>query len=210
MCSFPYGKIEAKSGNKGYAGYLNECMTGFEWQAAAHMIFEGKDQPDILQHGLAIGRAIHDRYSGHLRNPYNEIECSDHYSRAMASFGVFQAVCGYENHGPKGHLGFSPRLTPENFRSAFTASDCWGTFEQQRRGRSQTATIAVHDGSIELRSLALEVEAGRKVSSVHVSLGAEDIAQAGFAPKDDRIEVSFSEGIRVAAGSALQIELALV
>ncbi|MGB7323557.1 MAG: hypothetical protein WBD31_01710 [Rubripirellula sp.] len=34
MCSFPFGKVEPKSGHKGYAGYLNECMTGFEWQVA--------------------------------------------------------------------------------------------------------------------------------------------------------------------------------
>ena len=118
MCSWPKGGQKPNAESHWQYGYFNECMTGFEWQAAAHMVFEGKDQPDILQNGLAVGRAIHDRYNAHLRNPYNEIECSDHYSRAMASYGVFQAVCGYEHHGPEGHLGFSPRLTPEDFRCA--------------------------------------------------------------------------------------------
>ncbi|GEM_PF-2945478 len=43
------------------SGYPNECMTGFEWQVAAHMICEG-----IGEEGLAIGKAIHDRYSQSL------------------------------------------------------------------------------------------------------------------------------------------------
>ena len=33
---------------------------------------------DLLE-GLAITRAIHDRYHPSRRNPFNEIECSDHY-----------------------------------------------------------------------------------------------------------------------------------
>uniref|UniRef100_UPI003568F19A GH116 family glycosyl hydrolase n=1 Tax=Stieleria sp. TaxID=2795976 RepID=UPI003568F19A len=90
MCSFPHGKIEPKSGKKNYAGYLNECMTGFEWQVAAHMIWEG-----LVEKGLAIGKAIYDRYLPKDRNPYNEIECSDHYARAMSSYSAFMAVCGF-------------------------------------------------------------------------------------------------------------------
>jgi len=67
-----------------FAGYFNECMTGFEYQAAAHMILEG-----LVQEGLGVTRAIHDRCSPSCRNPYNEIECGDQYARAMASHGVF-------------------------------------------------------------------------------------------------------------------------
>ena len=96
MCSFPNGKIEPKSGKESYAGYLNECMTGFEWQVAAHMIWEG-----MMEEGLAIGKAIYDRYQPAKRNPYNEVECSDHYSRAMASYGAFLAACGYRYDGPE-------------------------------------------------------------------------------------------------------------
>jgi len=59
-------------------------MTGFEYQVAAHMIWEG-----LVLEGLAITRTIHDRYHAAKRNPYNEVECSDHYSRAMMSYGVF-------------------------------------------------------------------------------------------------------------------------
>ena len=65
-------------------------MSGFEHQAASHMIAEG-----LLLEGLAVTRAIHDRYHAARRNPYNEIECSDHYSRAMASYGSFVTLCGF-------------------------------------------------------------------------------------------------------------------
>ena len=105
MCSFPNGKIEPKSGKASYAGYLNECMTGFEWQVSAHMIWQG-----MLTEGLAIGKAIYDRYQPEARNPYNEVECSDHYSRAMASYGAYMAICGYQYDGPAGKLAFGPRM----------------------------------------------------------------------------------------------------
>ena len=71
-------------------------MNGFEYQVAGHMIWEG-----MVQEGLAIERAIHDRYHASRRNPWNEVECGDHYVRAMASYGVFLAACGYEYHGPR-------------------------------------------------------------------------------------------------------------
>ncbi len=90
----------------GPGGYFDECMTGFEYQVAAHMIYEGEPGSELVTHGLAIARAIHDRYAPAKRNPFNEIECGDHYSRAMAAYGVFLAACGYEYHGPQG----PPRL----------------------------------------------------------------------------------------------------
>ncbi len=61
MCSWPKGGKNPAFSKHWQYGYFNECMTGFEYQAAAHMIWEGLDQPDILQNGLAIVRAIHDR-----------------------------------------------------------------------------------------------------------------------------------------------------
>jgi hypothetical protein len=39
-------------------------MNGFEYQAAGHMLWEG-----MLTEGLAVTRAIHDRYHPSRRNP---------------------------------------------------------------------------------------------------------------------------------------------
>jgi uncharacterized protein (DUF608 family) len=104
MCTFPKGGERESRGDKpthGFAGYFNECMNGFEYQAAGHMIAEG-----LVQQGLAVTRAVHDRYHPSRRNPYNEIECGDHYARSMASHGVFVSVCGFEHHGPRALSAF--------------------------------------------------------------------------------------------------------
>ena len=107
MCSFPRTDWDyAQAAGKGpdwAAGYFNECMNGFEYQAAGHMIAEG-----LVQEGLAVTRAVHDRYHGARRNPWNEVECGDHYARSMASYGVFIAACGYEHHGPNESSRFRP------------------------------------------------------------------------------------------------------
>ena len=71
-------------------------MNGFEYQVAGHMIWEG-----MVKEGLAVERAIHDRYHASRRNPWNEVECGDHYARSMASYGVFIAACGYEHTAPR-------------------------------------------------------------------------------------------------------------
>ncbi len=190
MCTWPKGGAESATGKgaeAGFAGYFNECMTGFEYQVAGHMIWEG-----LVEEGLAVTRMIHDRYHASKRNPFNEVECSDHYARAMASYGVFLAVCGYEYHGPRGHLGFAPRLTPELFRAAFTTSEGWGTFEQTRKADSQEELISLHYGRLRLRTLAFEVAQDFKVKTVTV-VNVDRTAAAAFSQEGDRVVVRLAD-----------------
>ncbi|MBI5690021.1 MAG: hypothetical protein HZC55_07950 [Verrucomicrobia bacterium] len=148
MGTWPRG--EAQRVSTGYDYYFNECMNGFEYQAAGHLIWEG-----MLLEGLAITRAVHDRYHPARRNPWNEVECGDHYARSMASYGVFLAACGFEYHGPQGHLGFAPRLRPEEFRAAFTSAEGWGTLAQSIRDGVHEASVRLAYGRLRLRTLAL-------------------------------------------------------
>ncbi len=207
MCSWPKGGKNPAFKNHWQYGYFNECMTGFEYQAAAHMIWEGLDQPDLLQNGLAVTRAIHDRYNAALRNPYNEIECSDHYSRAMASYGVFQAVCGFHCHGPQGHLEFAPRLGRDDFRAAFTSAEGWGTISQHSTVQQQINTITVRHGQLRLKTLAVSVE-NRTPSTVKARVGEESTAEVTLQVVDGRARVEFSEPVLLQPGTTLHIELA--
>lgn len=125
MTTFPKGgadRARGKGSEAWAAGYFNECMSGFEHQAASHMVAEG-----LVLEGLAVERAIHDRYAPHKRNPYNEVECSDHYGRAMASYAVYVSVTGFHCHGPSGRITFDPKLPDREQRFAFIAPDGWGT-----------------------------------------------------------------------------------
>lgn len=137
--------------------YFDECMNGFEYQVAVHMVWEG-----LLEKGLATAKVIHDRYSAKKRNPFNEVECSDHYSRSMASYGMLLAVSGFDYHGPKGYIKFDPKLTPEDFKVPFTVAEGWGTFEQKRSGDKQTNSITLGYGSAALSQVEVYGTGSRK------------------------------------------------
>jgi uncharacterized protein (DUF608 family) len=197
MCSWPQG--EGARVEKGFDFYFNECMTGFEYQVAWHMIAEG-----MLTEGLAITRAIHDRYHASRRNPWNEVECGDHYARAMASYGVFLAACGYEYHGPQGHLGFNPRLGPDDFRAAFTTAQGWGTFSQRRQTGRQTERIELKSGQLELVSLEFTLAAGAQPAQVTVSLNGQPVG-AKWTAADNRVQINLGQRAKLDAGHAMEV-----
>ena len=199
MCTWPRGM--AMRVQEAYDSYFNECMNGFEYQVAWHMIAEG-----MVQEGLAVTRMIHDRYHAARRNPWNEVECGDHYARSMASYGVFLAACGYEHHGPRGHLGFSPRLSPQGFRAAFTTAEAWGTFSQKTEAGKQTAGVAVKFGRLNLSTLSLGLVGGIQPTKVTASLGGQPVA-AALSLCTDRAEIRFDTPVAVPEGQTLEVEL---
>jgi uncharacterized protein (DUF608 family) len=203
MVTFPRGvSPEFKDHPSAWSAmYFNECMTGFEHQVAGHMLWEG-----MVQQGLAVERMIHDRYHPSRRNPYNEVECGDHYARAMASYGVFLAACGWEYHGPKGHLGFAPRLAPEDFKAAFTAAEGWGSIAQKREGGTQTAFIAVRFGRLRLCSIALAALPGLKAEKVEVTLDGQPLV-ARHALDQARVLITLAEPVELKAGQAVRLSI---
>ncbi|RME94128.1 MAG: hypothetical protein D6766_06675 [Verrucomicrobia bacterium] len=208
MCSWPKGGQNPAFKNHWQYMYFNECMTGFEWQAASHMIWEGHDQPDILQNGLAVARAIHDRYDATLRNPYNEIECSDHYARAMASYGAYQAACGFHCHGPRGHLEFAPRLSPENFRAAFVTAEGWGTFAQQWKPASCVFRVEGAFGRVRLRTLKVTLPPERTVARVQARLNGRAV-EVEFHQEGRSLLARWPEDLMLEAGSTLEVTAAV-
>ncbi|MHB8629603.1 MAG: GH116 family glycosyl-hydrolase [Aggregatilineales bacterium] len=111
--------------------YSDEVWTGMEYQAAAHMIYEG-----WVHEGLTVIKALRDRHDGVRRNPWNEVECGHHYARSMASWAVLLALTGFHCDLGRGEIRFDPiveAFTDQDVFSAFwSTGKGWGIYTQRR------------------------------------------------------------------------------
>ena len=181
--------------------YKDEVWTGIEYQVAGHMVWEG-----MVEEAVAICDGVQKRYDPAKHNPFNEIECGDHYARAFASWGVYTALAGYEYHGPKGHLGFAPAVTPDDFRAAFTAAEGWGTFSQKRNGKTQHEQIELRWGRLALKSLAFEVPENFKPAQVTLTT-AGGSSKCDYTLKDRRVEISLKDALVLTPGQMLVVTI---
>jgi hypothetical protein len=181
--------------------YRNEIWTGIEYQVAGHMAWEG-----MVLEALAICRGIHERYHPSKHNPWNEIECGDHYARALASWGVLLGLAGFECHGPSRHIGFAPRITPDDFRCAFTAAEGWGCIAQQRTPRRQVNVFDVSWGDLRVETVALQLPDGARLASASAALDGNEIAVEA-AQAGSRITLQLPPDTVVTAGSSLRVSL---
>lgn len=193
-CTWPRGPHMGPRSTR----YRDEIWTGIEYQVASHMAHEG-----MVEECLAICRGIHERYAPDKRNPYNEVECGDHYARALASWGVLVALSGFEYDGPAGHLGFAPRLDPEIFRCVFTASEGWGTIAQTRTTGRQTNETTVRFGRARLRTFATSVPFA--VAAVSAWVGRRKVP-CEHHQDGDRLRVTFASEVVLNRGQAIRIE----
>jgi uncharacterized protein (DUF608 family) len=137
MCTWP-----ADSRPETPLRYADEVWTGIEYQVAAHCFWEGLD--DL---GWQIARAIWARHDGSRRNPYNEIECGDHYARAMAGWSLLEAIHGFRHDASTGSLSF--REANDGDRFPFLCSTGWG----QLVADGGEVRLECHGGRVELSRL---------------------------------------------------------
>ncbi len=202
MCTFPLGGEEALAkGHPGFAAYDNECWTGSESEATALMMWDGK-----VDKALAEIKTIQERYDGSKRNPWNELECGSHYSRAMASYGVFTAASGYEYDGPAGTMAFAPRVNPENFKAAFTSAEGWGSFSQKYVDNGLEASLALSYGSLRLKTLSLILPQGSQAKSAKAQIDGKE-QPVSLTQKGDRVALNFSSDLHLAAGQTLSVSI---
>ncbi|HET6329091.1 MAG TPA: GH116 family glycosyl hydrolase [Planctomycetaceae bacterium] len=179
--------------------YRDEVWTGIEYQVASAFLHRG-----LIREGLSILRGIDDRYDGKRHNPWNEVECGDHYARALACWGCLIALSGFVYDGPAGRLGFAPRWQVENFRAFFTGAAGWGTLEQRRQSNSQTNRIVVNHGEVRLQEFFTELPATAQSPRVRVEWeGQSPSAQLRQARR--RTEIVFTQPITVGAGQTLAV-----
>jgi non-lysosomal glucosylceramidase len=98
--------------------YCDEVWTGVEYQVAAHCVYEG-----LTTEAMSIVTALQSRYDGTRRNPFNEVECGDHYVRAMAGWSLLDAYTGFHYDATTRRL----RVGRRPGRFPFVAGTAWGT-----------------------------------------------------------------------------------
>jgi len=198
--------------------YYCECMSGFEYSFAATLIQSG-----LVQEGLEVVKAIHDRYDGRLRakgevsvaenatvfgcgSPVGEDECGDFYGRAMSSWSVLLALQGFQYDGPRGSITFKPVWQPGNHVSFFTAAEGWGVFTQRREAGVQSERIELNYGSLKIRELVVEVPAGTVASTVTMKIGnrAVDVKTSVTGPE---LHITASQAMTLQAGEVLDVEI---
>ena len=122
LCSWPLGERPRLP-----FIYSDEVWTGIEYHVAAHLIYEG-----YVDEGLELVRAVRERYDGVKRSPWNEIECGNHYARALASWGVLTALSGFNCDMSKKTVSFDPKINADDFECFFCSGLSWGIYRQKK------------------------------------------------------------------------------
>ncbi|UJP09756.1 non-lysosomal glucosylceramidase [Microbacterium sp. KUDC0406] len=160
--------------------YSDEVWTGIEHQVAASLLFAGR-----ADDALRIERALRARYDGVHRNPWNEIECGNHYARSLASWALLIAASGAQWDAPTRTLSFDPVgpstgsgtqtpwvAEPVEASFLFTTGTGWG------RARIDGDTITLHliGGELALDELLLR---GRSAGTgIRLDAGGTHTARA--------------------------------
>lgn len=160
--------------------YADEAMTGFEYSAAAMMVYAG-----LMKEGFAVVRAVADRYDGRLRtgltpgntsswgysgNPFCDDECGKFYARPMSIWSMLLACQGFHYDGPAGLIGFRPLWRPDDHVSFWSGAEGWGLFTQKRADGAQTSRIEVRHGRLAVKTIVLALPQGAKPPKVAITL----------------------------------------
>lgn len=143
MASYPKGRRPTRP-----FPYYNEVMTGFEYTAAVHLLYEGQ-----LEAGLKCIASIRARYDGRRRSPFDEAECGHHYARAMASWAAVLALTGFHYSGVEQHLTFAaPSASTTLF---WSTGDAWGTGILKPTRKGAKLSLTAGGGTLKLQRVTL-------------------------------------------------------
>lgn len=145
-CTWPYGN---KPENP--IRYGNEVWTGIEYEVSSLCFYLGR-----IEEGLKIIDAIRKRYDGTHRNPWNEVECGDHYVRAMASWTLLPALTGVHYDVELKQFKIAPKTYNDYFSTFFITSKAWGKIIFKDSKNISTFSLLISHGELELNSLNLQ------------------------------------------------------
>ena len=178
--------------------YYAEVMTGFEYSAAALMLYQG-----MMDRGLECINDIRSRYDGVRRNPWDEAECGHHYARAMASWSGILALNGFRYRGADRYLRATPRIKTPHFRSFWSTGTGWGTFALTEQGGKTNFTLTVIEGSL----LTRQVEIPGRISSRSSAQTGQDAIQHRVQSEKRTVLFIFAEEMKSEPGKDLMVEV---
>jgi non-lysosomal glucosylceramidase len=198
VCSWPNGNRPAIP-----LSYGDEVWTGIEYQVAAHLIYHG-----LIEEGMNIVKGISGRYDGVRRNPWNQIEWGNHYSRAMASYSVMLALSGFRYSAVEREIAFQPRVRPEDSRCFFAAGSAWGIYNQSSQGGTLQGAIECRFGYVKLRRLVLGGESTKTAfSSARVTAPDGKQVPCTVAPSKTGCRIELKEELAIGEGQAITVTL---
>ncbi|MBN2582059.1 MAG: hypothetical protein JXL80_03255 [Planctomycetes bacterium] len=194
-CTWPHGMRETNP-----FLYAHEIWPGMEYQVAAHLVYEG-----MIEEGLAIVKAARDRHDGYHRNPWNEVECGNHYARSMSSWALVWALSGFRYAAPEQRVVFAPKVHRNDFRTFFSTGGAWGRYSQKTDKQGGCATIDVIGGKLPLHWVVLGVAAGRRGTKARVRQGKRNVPCTCFVDEEGALEFAMGRTVTVAPGRPLDL-----
>lgn len=177
--------------------YSDEVWTGLEYEVAALLVSTGQ-----VESALTLLTAVRDRYNGVRMNPWDDIECGDHYVRAMSSWSILLAATDFGWDAHLGELRIGNRTGQDHLVAPFFAAPAWGQLEIDGSGGRTSVVIRPDAGALSIGSIMLP--SVQVTSGVAVSLDGQEI-EADFAQTAEGIRIIFASRVDVRCDSELRI-----
>ena len=184
ICTYPEGARTPKIP----VPYAEECMNGFEYQAASHMIMNG-----MVDEGLEIVGEIRKRYDGSRRNPFNEMECGSNYARSMASYSLLGALCGQVIDQYNKYYKFCPNMDFAE-KGVFRCMVCFDNFLGYVERGIDYIQLKCLKGDIKIRKIEVP-DIPLKVKCANLEIGFD--ADGNTAILDNDCEVNPSRDMLI-------------
>ncbi len=187
--------------------YTDEVWTGLEYEIAALCIYVGD-----INAGLKIINAARERYDGSHRNPWNEVECGDHYVRPMSSWTLLHALTGISYSIKLNQFSLAPKINPNNFQSFYITNSAWGSVNHLVFEDKVVLSLTVSFGELLVKSVKIAKLEKRNITEINncALFNSEkyDIdIKSKLDVSDATLKISFLTPITINEGCKLQIEL---
>ncbi len=201
-CTWPKGNIPEVP-----IRYTNEIWTGIEYEVSALCFYSGR-----LEEGFKIIHAIRERYDGSHRNPWNEVECGDHYVRAMSSWTMLRALTKMEYNVVLKRFKIAAKMTKEPFIAFFITGTAWGQALQSFLNNTFTLILTISFGKIDINSIIIDELYGISPDKVCLKIkdllkGKQEILDTTLSTRTAGVEIIPKMPINVKEGFELLIEL---